>query len=69
MFRAADVMILNKIDLLPYVPFNVDRCIGYAHQINPALKVLQVSALKGDGMDGWYSFLRDRKAAGVELGR
>src|ERR1700722_19392241 len=59
MFRAADVMILNKIDLLPYVPFNVDRCIGYARQINPALKVLQVSVLKGDGMDEWYSFLRD----------
>ena len=69
MFRAADVMILNKIDLLPYVPFNVDRCIGYARQINPALKVLQVSVLKGDGMSEWYSFLRKRKAAGVELGR
>jgi len=64
-----DVMILNKIDLLPYVPFNVDRCIGYARQINPALKVFQVSVLKGDGMDEWYSFLRERKAAVVELER
>jgi hydrogenase nickel incorporation protein HypB len=63
MFRAADLMILNKIDLLPYVPFNLDRCIGYALQVNPALKVLQVSVLKGDGMDAWYSFLRERKAA------
>jgi hydrogenase nickel incorporation protein HypB len=63
MFRAADLMLLNKIDLLPYVPFNMDRCIAYARQVNPALKVLQVSVLKGDGMDAWYSFLCDRKAA------
>jgi hydrogenase nickel incorporation protein HypB len=61
MFRAADLMILNKIDLLPYVPFNLDRCIAYARQVNPALKVLQLSVLKGNGMDAWYSFLRERK--------
>jgi len=42
---------------------------GYARQINPALKVFQVSVLKGDGMDEWYSFLRERKAAVVELER
>jgi len=63
MFRAADLMILNKIDLLSYVPFNMDRCVGYARQVNPALKVLQLSVLKGDGMDAWYSFLRERQAA------
>jgi len=49
--------------LLPYVPFDVDRCIAYARQVNPALKVLQLSVLKGDGMEAWYSFLRERKAA------
>ena len=63
MFRFADLMLLNKIDLLPYVPFDVDRCIAYARQVNPALKVLQLSVLKGDGMEAWYSFLRARKAA------
>ena len=63
MFRSADLMLLNKTDLLPYVPFNADRCIAYARQINPALKVLRLSVLKGDGMEAWYSFLRDRKAA------
>jgi hydrogenase nickel incorporation protein HypB len=41
----------------------MDLCIAYARQVNPSLKVLQVSVLKGDGMDAWYSFLRDRKAA------
>jgi hydrogenase nickel incorporation protein HypB len=63
MFRFADLMLLNKIDLLPYVPFDVDRCIAYARQVNPALTVLQLSVLKGDGMEAWYSFLRERKAA------
>lgn len=63
MFRSADLMLLNKTDLLPYVPFNADRCIAYARRVNPALKVLQLSVLKGDGMASWYSFLRDRKAA------
>ena len=63
MFRSADLMLLNKTDLLPYVPFNADRCIAYARQVNPALKVLQLSVLKGDGMAAWYSFLRDRKTA------
>jgi hydrogenase nickel incorporation protein HypB len=63
MFRLADLLLLNKIDLLPYVPFDVDRCIAYARQVNPALKVLQLSVLKGDGMEAWYSFLRERKAA------
>jgi hydrogenase nickel incorporation protein HypB len=64
MFRAADLMILNKIDLLPYVPFDADRCIAYARQVNPGLKVLQLSAFKGNGMDAWYSFLRERRSAG-----
>lgn len=63
MFRLADLMLLNKIDLLPYVPFDADRCIAYARQVNPALKVLQLSVLNGDGMEAWYSFLRERKAA------
>lgn len=57
MFRASQVMIINKIDLLPYVQFNVDRCIEYAHQVNPNLKVFQVSATTGTGLDAWYQWL------------
>lgn len=64
MFRTADLMLLNKIDLLPYVPFDANRCIAYARQVNPGLKVLQLSAFKGNGMDAWYSFLRERRSAG-----
>jgi hydrogenase nickel incorporation protein HypB len=58
MFRASTVMILNKIDLLPYVPFDIERCLAYARQVNPALEVLQLSATRGDGLADWYHWLR-----------
>jgi len=58
MFRAARVMILNKIDLLPYVDFDLDRCIGYTRRVNPGMRVFQVSATKGDGLAQWYDWLR-----------
>lgn len=58
MFHAADLMLLNKIDLLPYLQFDVDKCIEYAHRVNPGIKVLQVSATTGEGMDAWYQWVR-----------
>jgi hydrogenase nickel incorporation protein HypB len=58
MFNASDLMILNKIDLLPYVDFDVERCIEYAHRVNPKLEVLQVSARTGEGMDSWLDWLQ-----------
>jgi hydrogenase nickel incorporation protein HypB len=58
MFRASSVLILNKIDLLPYVPFDVDRFLEYARQVNPVLRILQVSATRGDGLADWYACLR-----------
>ncbi len=57
MFNASDLMILNKIDLLPYVDFDVERCIEYARRVNPGLEVLQVSARTGEGMDAWLAWL------------
>ena len=51
MFHAADLMLLNKIDLLPYLQFDVDHCIEYARRVNPGIKVLQVSATSGEGAD------------------
>jgi hydrogenase nickel incorporation protein HypB len=58
MFRASQVMILTKIDLLPYVQFDVDRYLDYARQVNPQLQVFQVSAMTGSGLEGWYEWLR-----------
>ncbi|MBV8047925.1 MAG: hydrogenase nickel incorporation protein HypB [Paludibacterium sp.] len=57
MFAAADLMLLNKVDLLPYLDFDVDACIDYARRVNPNIQVLQVSARKGDGMDAWLDWL------------
>ena len=59
MFHAADLMLLNKVDLLPYLEFDVDACIGYARRINPKLAVLQVSATRGDGMAAWLNWIED----------
>ncbi len=62
MFRAARLMVLNKSDLLPYVPFDVDKCVEYARRVNPEIEVLQVSALTGDGLQGWYDWIAARGA-------
>lgn len=63
MFHAADLLLLNKMDLLPYINFNVDQCIEYTRRVNPGIQVLQVSATKGDGMDTWYQWLRMTRQA------
>jgi len=57
MFHACELMLINKIDLLPYVRFDVERCIAYARQANSDLRVLRVSAETGEGMDAWYAWL------------
>ncbi len=66
MFRAAEVMILNKIDLLPHVQFDVARCIGHARQVNPDIQVFQVSATTGEGLADWYAWLRKQVATGAQ---
>jgi hydrogenase nickel incorporation protein HypB len=58
MFAASDLMLLNKVDLLPHLDFDVDAAIANAKKINPRIRVLQVSARSGEGMDDWYAFLR-----------
>jgi len=58
MFHAADLLLLNKIDLLPYLDFDVEKCIEYARRVNPGIQVLQVSAKSGEGMTDWYQWIR-----------
>ncbi|TYB82519.1 hydrogenase nickel incorporation protein HypB [Maritimibacter fusiformis] len=67
MFRAARLMVLNKSDLLPYVPFDVDKCIEYARRVNPQIGVLTVSALTGEGLDTWYAWIEAVRAEQVAL--
>ncbi|HXZ51284.1 MAG TPA: hydrogenase nickel incorporation protein HypB [Burkholderiales bacterium] len=57
MFRAADLMIVHKTDLLPHVSFDVDKCIAYARRANPAIEVLRVSSTSGEGMSEWLGWL------------
>jgi hydrogenase nickel incorporation protein HypB len=57
MFYAADMMILNKIDLLPYVDFDMERCFGFARKVNPEIEIITVSASKGDNFSAWADWL------------
>lgn len=60
MFAAAQLMVLNKIDLLPHVEFDVERCIAAARRVNPAIEVIQLSATTGQGMATWLDWLEVR---------
>jgi hydrogenase nickel incorporation protein HypB len=60
MFKNATIMILNKIDLLPYLMFDVSKCLEFAHMVNPGLQVFQVSATTGEGLQNWYDWLNSQ---------
>jgi hydrogenase nickel incorporation protein HypB len=68
MFRQSQILIINKIDLLPYVDFDVDACIDNAHRINPELRVFQMSCTSGEGFDTWCAWLKIQVATirGIE---
>jgi hydrogenase nickel incorporation protein HypB len=58
MFQEARYAVLHKMDLLPHVPFSVDRALACARAVNPGLRFFFTSALTPGGMDQWYGFLR-----------
>jgi hydrogenase nickel incorporation protein HypB len=60
MFHHADLCLLNKIDLLPYVDFSAEKCRRYAMQVNHHLDWIEVSARTGEGLDLWRAWLLDR---------
>lgn len=62
MFAAADLMLLNKVDLLPYLDFDVEAATENARKINPRIKVLMVSAKTGEGLDGWIGWIEAARA-------
>ena len=63
MFHAASIMLLNKVDLLPHLDFDVERCLAYARRVNPAIEVVMLSARSGQGMDEWLAWVRRGAAA------
>ena len=59
-FTVCDALIINKIDVLPYFDFDMDKVVEYAHLRNPKLKIFPVSAKTGEGMDVWCDWLREQ---------
>jgi hydrogenase nickel incorporation protein HypB len=65
MFYESALMIMTKVDLLPYVGFDVDRCVEFARRVNPDIQILRLSATSGEGMEGWLDWLTRRREAVV----
>ncbi len=58
MFHTADVMVVNKIDLLPFTDFSVETAVAHARSLNPGLTVLTASCRTGEGLEGWIAWVR-----------
>lgn len=62
-FTVCDVLLINKIDVLPYFDFDMDKVVEYAHRRNPDLKIFPLSAKTGNGMDAWCDWLKTQVSA------
>ncbi len=66
MFSIVDVVLINKMDVLPYFDFDLEKCQNYVHMRNPKAKVIPICAKTGDGMEDWYQWLREQVSAWTE---
>lgn len=57
MFQGSDLIVVNKIDLLPYVDFDVERAIEQARALNPEVETIRLSAKTGEGLESWYDWI------------
>ncbi len=57
LFREAGAVVLTKIDLLPYLTFDIESCVNYVQQVNAAIPVFRLSAVQGSGMEAWLEWL------------
>ncbi|MBQ9405579.1 MAG: hydrogenase nickel incorporation protein HypB [Desulfovibrio sp.] len=62
LFNLAKVLVLNKMDLLPYVDFDLGRACNFATKLNKSLEIFEVSCRNGDGLQQWYAWLRRMRA-------
>jgi hydrogenase nickel incorporation protein HypB len=60
MFRRSHVLVINKVDLLPYVPYNIEEAVSFAHQVHPDLPVFRTSCTTGEGIEAFAAWLLDR---------
>lgn len=58
-FAVADLVIVNKVDLLPYVDFDLEMCVRHAKSVNPDVELIALSATTGEGLDQWYRWVAD----------
>ena len=65
-FSKAALMIVTKVDLLPYVPFNLEQAKANARQVHPGIEIIELSCQTGQGLDVWQNWLRQRRAAARE---
>ena len=60
MFQVCDVVLVNKVDVLPYFDFDMEKCVEYVHMRNPEAKVIPICAKTGEGMEAWADWLREQ---------
>ena len=66
MFSICDVLLINKIDVMPYFDFDLEACKKYATKLNPNIKIIPISARTGEGIDEWANWLRQQVKAWTE---
>jgi len=65
MFQSAHLVLINKIDLLPYLSFDMDQCLRYVSMVNTSAQVIQLSAQTGKGLAAWYHWIRQHRSIAI----
>ena len=66
MFSICDVLLINKIDVLPYFDFDIEKCKEYVLRLNPNMTILPISSRTGEGIGAWADWLRTQTRAWIE---
>ena len=66
MFSICDVLLINKIDVLPYFDFDIEKCREYVHRLNPNMTIIPISSRTGEGIGEWADWLRAQTRAWIE---
>ena len=66
MFSICDVLLINKIDVLPYFDFDIEKCRSYVLRLNPNMKIIPISSRTGEGIGEWAAWLREQTRAWIE---
>lgn len=61
MFKAASLALITKTDLLPHVPFDLDKACAYARDVNPEIGILSLSTMTGAGLDAWFDWIETKR--------